>query len=72
MPAPGGLFATGEWIETPYGPVPAGATTWAGCHLVGHRPVGWALLVEGTIAAAHLDPPVSPLIHYRGRYRGLA
>ena len=25
MPAPGGLFAAGEWTATRYGPVPSGA-----------------------------------------------
>ena len=37
MPAPGGLFATGEWTETAYGPVPAHLGTWAGCRLVDSR-----------------------------------
>ena len=71
MPAPGGLFATGGWAETPYGPVPAGASTWAGCRLDGHRAIGWSLLVESTITAVHLDAVTTPLLHYRGRYRFL-
>jgi flavin reductase (DIM6/NTAB) family NADH-FMN oxidoreductase RutF len=72
MPAPGGLFATGAWTATDYGPVPASAGTWAGCRLVGQRPVGWALLVEATIESYHLGGPPDPLIHFRGRYRKLS
>ena len=71
MPSPGGLFATGEWRETPYGPVPAHAGAWAGCILDAHRPCGWALLVEGIIESAHLDTATAPLVHFRGRYAEL-
>jgi 3-hydroxy-9,10-secoandrosta-1,3,5(10)-triene-9,17-dione monooxygenase reductase component len=72
MPAPGGPFATGAWTETDFGPVPAGAGTWAGCRLAGRRPCGWALLVEGIIETVRLDTGPSPLMHFRGRYRRLA
>jgi 3-hydroxy-9,10-secoandrosta-1,3,5(10)-triene-9,17-dione monooxygenase reductase component len=71
MPAPGGLFATGAWTDTEYGPVPAEATTWAGCRLADVRPVGWALLVEATIEAVRLGDAPDPLMHFRGRYRRL-
>jgi 3-hydroxy-9,10-secoandrosta-1,3,5(10)-triene-9,17-dione monooxygenase reductase component len=71
MPAPGGLFATGGWAETEYGPVPEAAGTWAGCRLVDRRPAGWALLVEATIETIRLDAAPDPLIHFRGRYREL-
>jgi len=70
LPAPGGPFADHEWLDTPYGPVPADAGTWVGCRLDGSRPIGWALLVEATIERVELgvDPP---LVHYRGRYRAI-
>jgi 3-hydroxy-9,10-secoandrosta-1,3,5(10)-triene-9,17-dione monooxygenase reductase component len=71
MPAPGGLFATGGWTETAYGPVPAHADTWAGCRLVDQRPCGWALLVEAVIETVEAGPAGKPLVHYRGRYRSL-
>jgi len=72
MPAPGGLFAGDGWTETAYGPVPAGAGTWAGCRPDGHRPYGWGLLVEATIESIQLDQTGGvPLLHFRGRYRGL-
>jgi flavin reductase (DIM6/NTAB) family NADH-FMN oxidoreductase RutF len=72
MPAPGGLFATGEWAETAYGPVPAHAATWAGCRLEGDRPCGWSLLVEAVIETVEAGPAAPPLVHYRGRYRDVA
>jgi flavin reductase (DIM6/NTAB) family NADH-FMN oxidoreductase RutF len=72
FPAPGGLFAAGEWSRTPYGPVPAGAGGWAGCRLDGAREYGWALLVEATIETVDLSDDAPPLAHHRGRYRELA
>ncbi len=71
MPAPGGLFASGTWRETPHGPVPADAGTWAGCRLDGARRYGWALLVEATVERVELGPAGEPLVHYRGRYHEL-
>ena len=68
MPSPGGLFSTGDWRQTRFGPVPAQPYTWAGCRLVGVRPAGWALLVEGEPAEVELADG-EPLIHHRGRYR---
>jgi flavin reductase (DIM6/NTAB) family NADH-FMN oxidoreductase RutF len=71
LPAPGGPFTTGAWTDTDFGPVPAGAGTWAGCRLESHRPCGWALLVVGVIETAHLAGGLVPLMHFRGRYRRL-
>jgi flavin reductase (DIM6/NTAB) family NADH-FMN oxidoreductase RutF len=70
MPAPGGLFAGGGWRETPYGPRPEHERPWAGCRLVGTRPAGWAVLVEGVLAEVEVAE-VEPLVHYRGRYRSV-
>jgi 3-hydroxy-9,10-secoandrosta-1,3,5(10)-triene-9,17-dione monooxygenase reductase component len=69
MPAPGGLFAAGDWLETPYGPVPQHVGTWAGCRLESHRPAGWALLVEAVLETVEFAPAAAPLVHYRARYR---
>jgi 3-hydroxy-9,10-secoandrosta-1,3,5(10)-triene-9,17-dione monooxygenase reductase component len=69
MPAPGGLFAAGQWSQTAWGPVPAGAATWAGCRVVSRRQCGWAMLVEATVETLHLADAAAPLIHFRGRYR---
>jgi 3-hydroxy-9,10-secoandrosta-1,3,5(10)-triene-9,17-dione monooxygenase reductase component len=73
LPAPGGKFSAGTWIETGFGPVPAGATTWVGVDLAAARPYGWGLLIEATIVELHLAAdPVASLAHVRGRYRELA
>ncbi|SNT46179.1 NADH-FMN oxidoreductase RutF, flavin reductase (DIM6/NTAB) family [Asanoa hainanensis] len=68
MPAPGGLFQSGEWTQTAFGPVPAGAGAWAGCRLDGAREFGWGLLVEATVEHVEIVGDEPPLIHYRGRY----
>ena len=72
MPAPGGLFAGDGWTPTEYGPVPADAGTWAGCRLDADRPYAWSTLIEGTIETVRVDAATDPLIHFRGRYRGLS
>ncbi len=69
FPSPGGLFATGDWTDTEYGPVPSDAGGWTGCRLDTAREYGWALLVEATIVAVELVEEAEPLLHYRGRYR---
>ncbi|MEV4535558.1 flavin reductase family protein [Asanoa sp. NPDC049518] len=70
MPAPGGLFRSGQWTQTPFGPVPADAGAWVGCRLDGAREFGWGLLVEATIEHVEIRGDGPPLIHYRGRYLG--
>ncbi|HET9519321.1 MAG TPA: flavin reductase family protein [Actinoplanes sp.] len=72
MPAPGGLFAGDGWTDTAYGPVPAGAATWAGCRVDTTREYGWGMLVEATIETTTLGPNPAPLLHFRGRYHRLA
>jgi flavin reductase (DIM6/NTAB) family NADH-FMN oxidoreductase RutF len=70
MPAPGGLFATGDWADTGYGQVPRGYP-WAGCELDAARPFGWSLLVEATVARVELASSAKPLLHHRGRYTSI-
>ena len=72
MPAPGGLFATGDWTTTAYGPVPAGTGTWVGCRLDTTRAYGWGMLVEATTETIELATAPVPLLHFRGRYHRLA
>lgn len=72
MPAPGGLFTGYQWEDTEFGPVPADVGTWAGCRLDSSRPLGWGLLVEGTIVHVEIGSDEAlPLVHYRGGYRQL-
>lgn len=72
FPSPGGLFAIDEWTRTPYGPIPADVSTWAGCRLDGSRECGWSLLVEATVETVEIGEDAEPLLHYRGRYRGIS
>jgi flavin reductase (DIM6/NTAB) family NADH-FMN oxidoreductase RutF len=72
FPAPGGLFGLEDWTATPYGPVPTGAGSWAGCRVDDAREYGWALLVEATIEVVRVEGGDQPLVHHRGRYRQLA
>jgi flavin reductase (DIM6/NTAB) family NADH-FMN oxidoreductase RutF len=70
VPVPGGVFRNYSWVETEWGPVLGGATTWAGCRFDAARPYGWAVLVEATIEYVELDE-AEPLLYHRGRYRTL-
>ena len=68
-PAPGGMFRQAAFDETAWGPVPAGAATWAGVRLEESRQVGWSLLVTCVIEElATAGTAADPLVHHRGRY----
>ncbi len=67
-PAPGGQFAQAAFEPTEWGPVPTGATTWAGLRLEGVQELGWSLLATGVIEQASVGAAADPLIHYRGQY----
>lgn len=68
MPAPGGPFRLGAWTSTSWGPVLNSVDTWAGCRLVGHRELGWSLVVEAEIEHVVVGDEVDPLLYRRGRY----
>ena len=69
VPAPGGPFKLGSFEESEWGPVLAG-TTWAGCSLADHVPVGWGLQVRLEIAQVVVSDSddAGGLVHRRGRY----
>ena len=73
-PAPGGPFRLAEWTATDWGPVPAGAATWAGCRVQDVRDLGYSRLVEAVVEHVELtaepDAP-GPLVWRRGRYQRL-
>jgi len=71
MPAPGGPFKEYAWRESPWGPVLADVSDWAGCRLDSFRPMGWSLLVEATVEHVELGSGDTPLLYHRGRYRSL-
>ncbi len=67
-PSPGGVFRTGEWLDTDWGPVLQGRS-WAGAALAGQpRTVGWSLLVELEVAHVQLVDDADALSSLRGRY----
>jgi flavin reductase (DIM6/NTAB) family NADH-FMN oxidoreductase RutF len=68
MPAPGGLFAAAEWLETPFGPRLVDAETWADCVVQDIRELGWSVEVTCRIESADLGVIDEPLLHRRGRY----
>ena len=67
-PAPGGVFAQAEFVQTPWGPRLADATTWLGVSVADAREVGWSSLVTGTIDHLEIGDEDDPLVHRRGRY----
>ena len=67
-PAPGGMFAQSEFVQTPWGPRLADATTWLGVSVADAREVGWSKLVTGTIDHLEIGAEDDPLVHRRGRY----
>jgi flavin reductase (DIM6/NTAB) family NADH-FMN oxidoreductase RutF len=71
FPAPGGPFRLAEWLETPWGPLLSGATTWAGVRLVDEEPraYGWSVLADTVIESVAIGREGAPLVHRRGRYQ---
>lgn len=68
-PAPGGVFGTASWEQSEWGPVLAGAATWAGVRLDGEpREVGWSLLLDAVVEHVQIGEDAEPLVHRRGRY----
>jgi flavin reductase (DIM6/NTAB) family NADH-FMN oxidoreductase RutF len=69
-PAPGGPFASGDWLETRWGPSLVGASAWAGCRLVDPPAtrLGWGLQVQLEVEHVEIGEDSPPLIHRRGRY----
>jgi flavin reductase (DIM6/NTAB) family NADH-FMN oxidoreductase RutF len=67
-PAPGGPFRMADWVETPYGPRLAHATTWALVSLESDGPVGWSTLVTCTLDEVVVGEDRDPLVHRRGRF----
>ena len=75
-PSPGGMFRTGRWTDTEWGPVLIGAPAWLGVRLApeedrtDHDHAGWARLVQARIERTEIaDPATDPLVYLRGRYR---
>ncbi|NUR06579.1 MAG: flavin reductase [Nocardioidaceae bacterium] len=68
-PAPGGVFRTGTWTDSDWGPVLDGVSAWAGVRFAGAgTEVGWSLLLDGTVEHVEVTDADEPLVHRRGRY----
>lgn len=68
LPAPGGLFAAGSWVDSPFGPRLGDVETWADCVVCDVRDVGWSIEVTCRIESLTLGAGDEPLLHRRGRY----
>lgn len=75
FPAPGGAFRMGEdfggWIDTDWGPLLAGASSWIGARLITEpaTTVGWSRLLDCEIEHIQLGDDDDALAHRRGRYQ---
>ena len=70
-PAPGGRFAQAGFVDTAWGPVPAGERSWAGLRVESTVEVGWSLLLTCQVEQVTVAEETAPLLHHRGRYAGL-
>lgn len=68
VPAPGGPFRQGTFVDTSWGPLLEDATTWAGVRMESTTPVGWSMLVTCVLDEVTLGEEPEPLVHRRGRY----
>jgi flavin reductase (DIM6/NTAB) family NADH-FMN oxidoreductase RutF len=67
-PAPGGMFRTGSFTDTDWGPRLDGVSAWAAVSLASTQEVGWSLLVTCTVDEVGLTDDEGGLGHRRGRY----
>lgn len=68
LPAPGGPFRLGSWVETPSGRRLADVSTYADFSLEDQHPAGWSLLVTARLGEIVVGEDETPLAHRRGRY----
>nr|WP_237448328.1 flavin reductase family protein [Nocardioides flavescens] len=67
-PAPGGVFAQAEFVDTAWGPRLAEAHTWAGVRLESAVGAGWSSLLTTTVEHVEVGEDADPLLHRRGRW----
>lgn len=71
-PAPGGAFASADFVDESHGPRLATVGSWAQVERERAGEVGWSTLYTCRIVEAHVEDEVDPLVHRRGRYRRAA
>ena len=67
-PAPGGPWRTADFVDTPWGPRLADASTWVGLSLESVGDVGWSSLLTCVVQDVAVGEDDAPLVHRRGRY----
>lgn len=67
-PAPGGMFAQADFVDTSAGPRLTTAPSWLEVTLEESREVGWSLLVTARVDAVSVGDDDVPLVHRRGRF----
>lgn len=67
-PAPGGVFRTGDFDDSAWGPWLVDAGGWAGVAVEDARDIGWSRLVTCTIEEIVIGGEAEPLLHRRGRW----
>ena len=67
-PAPGGMFAQAEFVDSDWGPRLAGVESWAEVSVEDTRQVGWSSLVTAAIDRVTVGEDDEPLVHRRGRF----
>lgn len=66
-PSPGGMFTTGDWVDSKWGPRLADHS-WVGARVVEVRAIAWSHVV--TVRIEHVDlTDGEGVAHVRGRYR---
>ncbi len=70
-PSPGGVFAATSHEEGEWGPVLTAIPDRMHCELASLTEVGHAGVVTGEAAGVEISELTEPLIHFRGKYRGL-
>ena len=67
-PAPGGPWRMASFVDSPWGPRLADATTWAAVSLESAEDVGWSSLLTCVVQELAVGEEDAPLVHRRGRY----
>ena len=67
-PAPGGPWRMASFVDSPWGPRLADATTWAAVSLESAEDVGWSSLLTCVVQELVVGDEDAPLMHRRGRY----
>jgi flavin reductase (DIM6/NTAB) family NADH-FMN oxidoreductase RutF len=71
-PSPGGVFASVETTDSPWGPVLGALPDRLYCSLAAREEVGWSGLIRGIVDRVEISDLTDPLVHFRSVYHRLA